>query len=77
MGWEDVCGICDNDNAALWWRSRLGYKVCRRCAATPLDALELLARRGRPGLVSEVQAWGLQGPMLTIDGRDLANERAT
>jgi hypothetical protein len=41
----------------------MAYKVCARCAADPCQALEILARRGRPGLVREVQSWRLQGPM--------------
>jgi hypothetical protein len=33
MSWEDTCGVCGNDNPALWWMSRLTFKVCMRCVA--------------------------------------------
>jgi hypothetical protein len=68
MGWEDVCGGCGNDNAALWWRSRFGYKVCLVCCPDPYTALETLARRGTPGLVQRVQGWWHKPwPMVKID----------
>jgi hypothetical protein len=64
VNWDETCGVCGNDNPALWWRSRSGYQVCAICAVTPFDALIILARRGRPGLVKIVQAWGVsEAPM--------------
>jgi hypothetical protein len=59
--WDNACSCCGHD--VLWWRSRSGDQVCVRCAADPLAALEILARRGRPGLVKEVQSCCLQDPM--------------
>jgi hypothetical protein len=61
MSWDDTCSRCGND--LLWWRSKSGVRVCMRCYDDPLGALEILARYGRPGLVREVQSWGLQDPM--------------
>jgi hypothetical protein len=56
MSWADTCGVCGND--LFWWRSKVGnYLVCMRCAPDPVQALELLARRGPPGLIRRVQAW--------------------
>ena len=57
MSWVETCH-CGND--VLWWRSKTGYQVCMRCTPDVFQALEVLARRGRPGLVREVQSWGLQ-----------------
>ena len=61
MSWEDTCGVCGN--TLFWWRSKSGVRVCMVCNEDPLLALETLARYGRPGLVQEVQSWGLQEPM--------------
>jgi hypothetical protein len=58
MSWDDVCGVCGNDQ--FWWTSKSGYKVCMRCCPDPYSALEVLARRGKPGLVKVVQGWNLQ-----------------
>jgi hypothetical protein len=55
MTWEETCGRCGN--TSRWWPSRSGYKVCRLCHPDPLMALEILARRGTPGLVQCVQRW--------------------
>jgi hypothetical protein len=52
---DDTCGVCGNQ--LFWWRSRSGYRVCMTCHPDPLAALEILARRGRPGMVQQVQAW--------------------
>ncbi len=35
----------------------MGYRVCMQCHPDPCTALEILARRGKPGMVQEVQAW--------------------
>jgi hypothetical protein len=51
----DTCGVCGNQ--LFWWRSRSGYRVCMACHPDPLAALEILARRGQPGMVQRVQAW--------------------
>jgi hypothetical protein len=53
--WDDTCSVCGNQ--LMWWRSRSGYRVCMPCNPDPLAALEILARRGKPGLVQQVQAW--------------------
>jgi hypothetical protein len=53
---------CHCGNRLLWWRSRSGYRVCMTCCPDPLRALEILARRGRPGLVQQVQSWRLDDP---------------
>jgi hypothetical protein len=60
---DDTCGRCGN--SLFWWRSRSGYRVCMHCCPDPLDALEVLARRGMPGLAQEVRAWrhGDSGPL--------------
>jgi hypothetical protein len=52
---DETCGLCGNQ--LFWWRSRSGYQVCMTCHPDPLAALEILARRGKPGLVQHVQAW--------------------
>jgi hypothetical protein len=54
--WDDTCGVCGN--TSFWWTSKVrGFKVCMRCVADPIDALVILARYGKPGLVAEVLAW--------------------
>lgn len=53
--YEEICSRCGN--ALLWWRSRSSYRVCMVCARDPLEALEVLARRGRPGAITQVQGW--------------------
>ena len=59
MSWVETCSVCGND--LYWWRSRcFDYRVCMRCSADPLQALEVLARRGPPGLIKRVQSWRLQ-----------------
>jgi hypothetical protein len=55
MAWEETCSRCEN--TLLWWRSRTGYRVCMVCGPDPFTALEILARRGMPGLVQRVQGW--------------------
>jgi hypothetical protein len=52
---DDTCSVCGNQ--LLWWRSRSGYRVCMTCNPDPVTALETLARRGKPGLVQQVQGW--------------------
>jgi hypothetical protein len=51
----ETCGVCDNQ--VFWWRSRSGYQICMACSPDPWAALEVLARRGKPGLIQHVQAW--------------------
>jgi hypothetical protein len=65
MSWAETCH-CGNN--LFWWRSKTGYLVCMRCAPHPYTALEVLARRGKPGLVRVVQSWGLQDakPRLSV-----------
>jgi hypothetical protein len=58
----DTCSVCGN--SLFWWRSRTGYRVCMRCGRDPFEALEVLARRGRPGLVKQVQGWWSTLPAL-------------
>jgi hypothetical protein len=57
--WAETCSLCGNET--LWWTNRLAYKVCMRCAADPLAALEVLARRV-PGGVQRVRSWGILDP---------------
>jgi hypothetical protein len=64
MRWAETCGVCDN--SLFWWKSKVGgYQVCMRCAPTPFQALELLARRGHPGLITRVQSWWAPVSMVT------------
>jgi hypothetical protein len=73
MSWEDTCGVCGND--LLWWRSRSGYRVCMVCARDPLEALEVLARRGRPGAIRMVQGWRAASVRSTSMVETLENSR--
>jgi hypothetical protein len=62
---DETCSVCGNQR--FWWRSRSGYLVCMRCHPDPFDALETLARRGKPGLVQQVQAWALRSNLAQPD----------
>jgi hypothetical protein len=57
MSWEETCGVCGN--TGRWWRSRSNYMICMICHPDPCQGLEVLARRGAPGLVKRVQGWRL------------------
>jgi hypothetical protein len=55
MSYAETCSVCLNQTR--WWRSKTGYQVCAVCSVTPFEALEILARRGPPGLIKTVQGW--------------------
>jgi len=75
MSWEDTCSRCGND--LLWWRSRSGYRVCMQCSPDPLEALEVLARRGQPGAITQVQGWRAAAGSSTSMVETLENSRGT
>jgi hypothetical protein len=62
--WEDTCSLC---NRSRFWPSKSRYFVCAICHPDPLQALAILARRGRPGVIRRAQRWA----QVTTDGETL------
>jgi hypothetical protein len=53
-----LCGsrqlMCPTCGGVLWWRSRMGARVCMRCYPDPLQALDALAGRWPRGPLEEI-----------------------
>jgi hypothetical protein len=63
---DSVCPTC---NRMLWWRSRMGRRVCMVCHPDPLDALgTLLSARAPTG-------WPFEQVVMTASERPPSGER--